>query len=178
MMVRRRSAKQKELEEHLEATYIVRKKVSKRDLGIICEPKYYPNSKKKDRNYNNGVDHSLHDLKQLSFMLIQLKPLYRNKILHSNELKNLMQNIMDIGVGKFHYYTKEEKEKSLAFSVQMLNYCLRVIAENMPSEFIKPLVTNMNPLNDLLEAIYSHMKKNNKSLPPFNKMPLPITSDY
>ena len=177
MMVRRRTSKQKQLEEWLEATYIIRRKVSKRDLGIICQSKYYPNSKKKDRNYNNGVEHTIQDLQQLSFMLIQLKPYYRSKILHSDQFKNVMEQVMDFGVSKFHHLTKEEKEKSLSFSVQMLSYCLKVIANNMPVEFVKPLVNHISPLNDLIKAIYANMKKNNKALPPFRDIALPIVEN-
>jgi len=168
--------KQSETEECMWATYIVRKKVSKRDLGVIINPKIYPKNKKKDRNYNNGVEHTIEDLKQLHFMLVHLKPLYRNKILHSDQFKNVMAQVMDIGVGKFNEYTKEEKDQSLAFTVQMLAFCLKVIALNMPKEFEKPLVNQMKPLNDLIKAIYSHMKKNNeKTLPPFQDVGYPIT---
>ena len=166
--------KQSEIEEHMYATYIVRKKVSKRDLGIINTPKYYPKNKKKDRHYNNGVDHSLHDLKQLSFMLINLKPLYRNKILQSDQFKNVMENVMDIGVSKWHQYTKEEKDHSLAFTVQMLAFCFKVISLNMSEEFQKPLLNHIRPLNDLIKAIYSHMAKNNETLPPFRELGYPI----
>ena len=177
-MARRRTTQQKDHEEYLESTYIIRKKVSKHDLGIINQPKYYPKSTKKDRNYNNGVDHAIEDLKLIHFMLVNLKPMYRSKIIHSDHFKSVMEQVMEIGVSKFHKMTKQEKDESLAFSVQMLNYCLRVIAENMPIEFRKPLVTNMSPVNDLLEAIYKHMKKTNKSLPFFKKMPLAFTEGY
>jgi len=166
--------KQSEIEERMEATYIVRKKVSKRDLGIIIIPKYYPKNKKKDRNYNNGVDHSIHDLNQLSFMLTHLKPHYRNKILHSDQFKNVMEQVMDIGVGKFHQYTKEEKDQSLAFTVQMLSFCFKVISLNMAEEFQKPLLNHIRPLNDLIKAIYAHMAKNNETLPPFRGLGYPI----
>ena len=166
--------KQSEIEERMWATYIVRKHVSKRDLGIIITPKYYPKNKKKDRNYNNGVDHSIEDLKQLSFMMIHLKPLYRNKILASDQFQNFMQLVMDIGVGKFQQYTKEEKDQSLAFTVQMLAFCFKVISLNMPEEFQKPLVNHIKPLNDLIKAIYSHMKKNNDAIPPFRDLGYPI----
>ena len=166
--------KQSEIEERMWATYIVRKHVSKRDLGIIITPKYYPKNKKKDRNYNNGVDHSIEDLKQLSFMMIHLKPLYRNKILASDQFQSFMQLVMDIGVGKFQQYTKEEKDQSLAFTVQMLAYCFKVISLNMPEEFQKPLLNHIKPLNDLIKAIYSHMAKNNETLPPFRELGYPI----
>ena len=166
--------KQSEIEEHMWATYVVRKRVSKRDLGIINIPKYYPKNNKKDRHYNRGVDHSIEDLKQLSFMLTHLKPLYRNKILQSDQFQNVMQQVMDIGVGKFHQYTKEEKDQSLAFTVQMLSYCFKVISLNMPDEFQKPLLNHIRPLNDLIKAIYSHTAKNNETLPQFRELGYPI----
>ncbi len=166
--------KQSEIEELMWATYIVRKHVSKRDLGIIITPKYYPKNKKKDRNYNNGVDHSIEDLKQLNFMLTHLKPHYRNKIIHSDSFQNVMQQVMDIGVGKFHQYTKEEKDQSLAFTVQMLAYCFKVISLNMSEEFQKPLLNHIRPLKDLIKAIYAHMAKNNATLPPFRDLGYPI----
>ncbi len=56
----------------------------------------------------------------------------------------------------------------------MLAYCLKVIAVDMPKEFQTPLLHHLRPLNDLIEAIYSHMKKNSKTLPPFSKVVLPI----
>ena len=111
-------------------------------------------------------------------MLTNLKPLYRNKILHSDQFKNVMEQVMDFGVSKFYSMTKEEKDQSLAFTVQMLSYCLKVMAENMPVEFQKPLVNQIRPLNDLIKAIYAHMKKNNeKSLPPFREIAFPIVDD-
>jgi len=155
----------------------VRKHVSKRDLGNIITPQYYPKNKKRDRNYNNGVIHSIEDLKQLSFMLTHLKPLYRNKILESDQFKNVMDQVMDIGVSKFHGMTKQEEDHSLAFTVQMLANCFKVISLNMPKEFQKPLLNHIRPLNDLLKAIYSHMAKNNETLPPFRDLGYPIDED-
>ena len=173
-MVRRHRTKAQDNEEWLDATYLTRRYVSVRDLGVIQIPKNYPKNKKKDRNYNNGVDHSLNDLKQLHFMFVNLKPLYRSKILHSDEFQSMMEQVFDIGASKFHRMTIEEKEKSLGFAVQMLSYCLKVIAVNMPKEFQTPLLHHLRPLNDLIEAIYLHIKKNNKTLPPFSKVALPI----
>jgi len=169
--------KQSELEEYLEATYLVRKSVAKRDLGIINQSSFYRNFKKKDRNYNNGVDHAKNDLKLLQFFLVNMKPLYRNKILQSDEFQNVLKQTMDIGVGNFNDFTKEEKDRSLAFTVQLFTYCLEVMSKNMPKEFINPLLHYIEPLNDLVQSIYTFMQKSNeKTIPPFREISFPITN--
>ena len=167
--------KQKDLEERLEATYLVRKSVSKRDLGIINQSKLYANFKKPDRNYNNGVSHAKNDLNLLHFFLVNLKPRYRLKILQSDEFQNVIRQSMDIGVSNFKNFTQEEKDQALAYTVQIMGYCLEVMAKNMPKEFHKPLNRQIEPLSDLLKSIYSYMAKTNDKLPAFRNIQLPFT---
>lgn len=167
--------KQKDLEEYLEATYLVHRTVAKRDLGIINQPSLYRNFKKPDRNNNYAVDHAKSELRLLDFFLVNMKPIYRNKILSSDEFHNVIQQSMDIGVSNFKKFTQEEKDQSLANTVQIMSYCLEVMAKNMPKEFVKPLKNQIEPLSDLLQSIYSYMAKNNDKLPPFRDISLPIT---
>lgn len=167
--------KQNNLEERLEATYLVRRNVTKRDLGIINQPSLYPDFKKPDRNNNYAVEHAKADLRLLDFFLVNMKPRYRSKILQSDEFQNVIKQVMGIGVSNFNDFTKEEKDQSLAFAVQMFSYCLEVMSKNMPTEFLQPLLNQITPLNDLVESIYAYMKKSNeKSLPPFRNVEFPI----
>jgi hypothetical protein len=168
--------KQEDIEELMNSTYLVRNKVSKRDLGIITNPKLYPKNKKKDRNYNKGVETSIGDLKQLSFMLQNLKPHFRNKILQDDSFKNVMIDVMGIGLGK-NEMTQQEKDQSISITVQLLSFCLKVLSKNMPNEFEKPLLHHINPLNDLIKAIYAHSAKNNVTIPAFMDLDYPIESD-
>jgi len=174
-MRKRHSDRQKDLMEHLESTFLVRKNVSKLDLAIINNSSLFPKNKKKDRHYNNGVDHTKIDLKLLNFMLNHLKPHYRMKLLSSKEFQNVMTNLLDIDEMKFHKLTREEKERSLAIAVQMLSYCLNVISKTMPKELVPLIVQQIKPLNLTLKGIYKFSKNNNlKDLPPFNEITLPI----
>lgn len=167
--------KQKDLEEWLDSTYLVRRNVSKRDLGLINQPSLYRNFKKPDRNYNYAVEHARADLKLLNFFLSNMKPKYRTKILQSDEFQNVIQSVMDISMTKFSKYTQEEKDNSLAFTVQMFAYCLETMTKNMPTEFLKPLLYHIEPLNDLMESIYQTMKKSgSKDIPPFRQVQFPF----
>ena len=167
--------KQQDIEELMESTYLIRRKVSKRDLGVIKKPKLYPKNNKKDRNYNKGVEVSIDDLKQLSFMLQNLKPLYRNKILLDDSFKNVMQDIM--GINENDNLTKQEIDQSIAITVQLLAFCLKSLSKNMPNEFEAPLLEHIRPLNNLIKAIYAHSAKNNLKTPAFSDLIYPIQSD-
>jgi len=167
--------KRNALEDHLETTYLVRENVAKRDLAFINKPSNYPNFSKPDRPNNKAVNRAKVDLKLLYFLLVNMKPLYRNKILSSNEFQNVIQSSLNIGVSKFNQFTQEEKDNQIAFTVQMMGYCLEVMSKNMPSEFLKPLLYHIEPLNDLLESIYASMEKSgSKDLPAFRKIEFPI----
>ncbi|AFS82628.1 hypothetical protein NSED_04110 [Candidatus Nitrosopumilus sediminis] len=173
-MVNRHKQKGKDLMERLESTYLIRKRVSKLDLGIINDSSYFPENSKPDRHYNNGVVHARQDLKLLEFFMVQMKPRYRMKILHSDEFKNFIESVLDIGVTKFNKQTKEENESSRAFALQLMNYSLQVMSKTMPPEFAKLLNNAIEPLDDLLSAIYEYSKNNNvKDLPRFRELRLP-----
>ena len=66
-MAKRPSPKQKQLMDYFESRYLIRRNVSKLDMAIINNSKLFPKNKKKDRHYNNGVDHAKNDLKLLTF---------------------------------------------------------------------------------------------------------------
>jgi hypothetical protein len=174
--MKKTSREQKILEEQLESTYLVRRNVAKRDLAFVNNSSIYPNESKPDRRNNDCVDHAKNDLKLLQFFLVNMKPRYRQKITQSDEFHNVIKQSMDIGVGNFKNFTQEEKDNSLAYTVQVMGYCLEVMSKNMPSEFVKPLKNQIEPLNDLLQSIYSYMAKNNDTLPPFRDIILPITN--
>lgn len=173
-MTNRRNKEGKILLEHLESTYLVRRYVSKLDLGIINNSKLFPENSKPDRNYNNGVDHAKKDLQLLHFFIKHMKPRYRMKILQSDEFNNFIEQVLDIGTTKFNLQTKEEQEHSRAFALQLMNYSLKVMSKTMPPEFTKLLNTAIEPLDDLLRAIYEYSKNNNvKNLPKFRELVMP-----
>jgi hypothetical protein len=102
-----------------------------------------------------------------------MKPLYKNKILQSDEFQIVIKKIMD--TSRYDSMTKEDRDQSLAFAIQMMSFCLEVMSRTMPVEFETPLVTCTRPLNDLLESIYTFMKNNNlKTLPAFRGISYPI----
>lgn len=172
-MVKRHSIKQKESMEYVEAKYLIRKKVSKYDLSVIQSPKYYPNNRKKDRHYNNGVEHAKADLRLLHFFLVHLKPHYRLKIFESEEFQSVIDQVLNIGVHKFHSTINEEKDRELTIALQMLENSLGVIIKNMPKEFRKPLVNAASPLSDLLYSISEFgRQKNIKTIPQFRENPI------
>lgn len=167
--------KQNDLMEYLEATYLMRKNVSKQDLAIINKSELFPHSKL-DRSYNNGVTHVKNDLKLLQFFLIQLKPKYRFQIIQSDEFQNVLLSVLDVSESRFHNLSKEEKEYALTFANQLLTYSLNVIVRTSPKSFIKLLKESTIPLNNLLEAIYNYSRENNiKDIPQFRKLMFPIT---
>lgn len=173
-MVNRRKDEGKKLLEYLESTYLLRRNVTKLDLGIINKSEYFPENSKPDRHYNNGVVHARNDLNLLHFFMVQMKPRYRMKILQSIEFNNFIEQVLDIGVTKFNKQTKEEKEYTRAFALQLMNYSLQVMSRTMPLEFTKLLNDAIEPLDDLLSAIYEYSKNNNvKDLPKFREIRLP-----
>ena len=173
-MVNRRKSQGKKLLEYLESAYLVRRNVTKLDLGIINKSEYFPENSKPDRHYNNGVNHAKQDLKLLCFFMVHMKPRYRMKILQSTEFNNFIEEVLNIGVTKFNSQTKEEQEYTRAFALQLTNYCLQVMSKTMPTEFSTLLNVAIEPLNDLVRTIYEYSKNNNvKDLPPFREFVLP-----
>jgi len=124
----------------------------------------------------NGVKHAKEDLKLFNFFLINLRPKYRSQIVDSVEFQNVIQQVLDIGVGNFYDMTKEEKENANALAIRLMSYSLKVIMKTMPVEFLRPLKNTAMPLNTLLKSIYNYSKNNNlKELPQFPEMDFPIT---
>ena len=69
-MVKRHRTKQTAQMEHLKSTYLVRENVSNLDLAIIQKPSNFPKKTKKDRHYNNGVNHAKADFNELYFFYL------------------------------------------------------------------------------------------------------------
>jgi len=139
-------------------------KLSKHDLGVINRPEDYP-SAKKDRSYNNGVQRAKDDLKLLDYLLVNLKPHYKQQITSSSEFKNIIK--MYLGISAFgDTYTREEKDVILQTASQLLIYSLAVIKRNMPHQFSEVLFSVGKPYYDLIEAISNFSRSNNiKSVP-------------
>ena len=171
----KKDTKQKKHMTYMESTYLLKKRVSPLDLAIINNPDLFSNSKQ-ERSYKNGVEHAKEDLKLLDFFLINLRPKYRNQITNSQEFHNMIQQVLDIGVGNFYNMTKLEKESANALAIQLLSYALNVMVRTMPTEFLKPLKDYTIPLNNLLKAIYNFSKNNNlPELSAFREIDFPIT---
>jgi len=94
-MVKRHRTKQTAQMEHLKSTYLMRKNVSALDLAVIQKPSNFPKITKKDRSYNNGVDHAKADFKELYFFFNHLKPMYRLRILNSDEFNSFLEKILN-----------------------------------------------------------------------------------
>jgi len=172
-MTKRHSHEREQVREHLEATYIVRKKVTLQDLCVTNRSDLFK-VKKPDRHYNNCVYNARMNLKFEDWALIHLKPHYRLKILESQELKNFIGSLFDISISKFSRYSEQELERINAFALQMMNFSLVLLSRTMPPEFARSFNHFANPLNDFIEAIYENSRKNKKDIPRFNKLELPI----
>jgi len=157
-MKKRHRIKQTAQMEHLKSTYLVHKYVSELDLAIIQKPSNFPQNKKKDRSYNNGVNQAKADFKELYFFFNHLKPMYRLRILNSNEFDSFIEKIL-YAQGSFHLPTKEENARSLKIALQMLEYARVVIKENMPEEFQAVLDEASRPFWLTIKAIDAYQKR-------------------
>ncbi len=139
-------------------------KLSKLDLGVISNHEYYPTSKK-ERSYKYGVQRAKDDLQLLNFLLLNLKPRYRQQITTSSEFNNIIQEYL--GVSEFgENYTREEKDVIVSLASQMLINALSVIKRNMPPEFSEVLNQVGKPYFDMIEAISNFSRTNNlKNIP-------------
>jgi len=161
-MVKRHVVKRNVEMERLKSTYLVRKNVSELDLEIIKNPDFFPENKKKDRAYNNGVEHAKKDLKMLGYFLRYLQPRYRMKILLSEEFNNVLKDILTSSQTTWHEYTIEERNKALLFALQMLEFSRHVIQSQMPKEFQVVLSESSKPFVHLLMAISDYGRKDNR----------------
>jgi len=141
--------------------------LSPRDLGTINKPELYPGSKV-DWNFNRGVQRAKDDLMLLDFLLKNLRPYYRRQIISSNEFDNVIKEYLSIDASDTKL-TREERDKTLAISAQMLINSLTIIQNNMPAEFIEVLKQTGKPYFNMIEAITNYAKTNNdKSIPSIN----------
>ena len=169
-MQKRRTTKQKDEIEYLDAKFLVRSKVSGFDLANLNKSSIFPKNTKKDRSYNNAVEHAKADLRLLNFFLRNLKPRYRLKILTSQEFQNIIVQIFDLRELGFSRLTKDEKDYALAMASQMLEFSLAVISKTMPVQFQNPLSKASVPFIDLLKAISDFARENKiKEIPAFQK---------
>jgi len=140
-------------------------KLSSVDLGIIHNANnnvdYYPENKKKDRQYNRGVQRAKDDIRLLNFLVMNLKPRYRHQIFSSGEFVNLIQKYL--GIDYFNdNFTREEKDQVLALASQMLINSLAVIKSNMSPEFYGILTQIGKDYFGLIEAISKSSKSGNR----------------
>jgi len=157
-MVKRHGTKQTAQMEHLKSKYLVRKYVSDLDLAIIQKPSNFPKNTKKDRHYNNGVNHAKADFNELYFFFNHLKPMYRMRILNSNEFNNFLEKILNPHAS-FHLETKEERDRSLSIALQMYEFARVVIKENMPDEFQTVLEEASRPFWQMIKAVDAYQKR-------------------
>ena len=144
--------------EHLKTTYLERKYVSGRDLAIIQKTSDFPNNLKKDRSYTAGVNHAKKDFELLRFFFTHLKPMYRLRILNSNEFDSFIEKIL-YAQGSFHLQTREEQARSLKIALQMMEYARLVIKENMPEEFQTVLDNSSEQWRNMIKAISAYQKR-------------------
>ena len=152
------TSEQKKMIEHLESTYLVREFVSGYDLAVTQKPSIFRRNRKKDRQYSKCVNHAKADFKQLYFFFNHLKPMYRMRILNSNEFNSFIEKIL-YAQGSFHLQTREEQTRSLKIALQMLEYARVVIKENMPEEFQTVLDESSKPFWRTIKAISAYQKR-------------------
>ena len=157
-MTIRQTPAQKKMIEHLESTYIVREKVSGYDLAITQKPSIFRQNQKKDRHFNKCVNHAKDDFRELYFFFNHLKPMYRLRILNSNEFNSFLEKILDPH-GSFHLQSKEEQVRSFKIALQMLEYASTVITKNMPEEFQEILDESSKPFRNMIKAISTYQKR-------------------
>lgn len=149
-------------------------KLSSVDLGIIHNANnkvdYYPENKKKDRQYNRGVQRAKDDIRLLNFLVMNLKPRYRHQIFSSGEFVNLIQKYL--GIDYFNdNFTREEKDQVLALASQMLINSLAVIKSNVSPEFYGILTQIGKDYFGLIEAISKSSKSGNRKKVPDIQIP-------
>ena len=158
LMTKRQTSAQKEMIEHLESTYLMRDKVSGYNLAITQKPSIFRQNTKKERHFNKCVNHAKADFKELRFFFDYLKPMYRMRILNSNEFNNFLEKILNPH-SSFNLQTKEEQDRSLKIALQMYEFARVVIKENMPEEFQTVLEESSRPFWQMIKAIDAYQKR-------------------
>ena len=158
LMTTRQTQAQKDMIENLKAKYIMRKKVSGYDLAVTQKPSIFRKNTKQSTQFSNCVDSAKADLELLYFYFNHLKPMYRLRILNSNEFGSFIEKIL-YAQGSFHLQTKEEQARSLKIALQMLEYARVVIKENMPVEFQIVLDEASRPFWLMIKAIDTYQKR-------------------
>ncbi len=157
-MTTRRTQAQNKMIEQVKAMYIVRKKISEYDLAVTKKPSLFRRNAKPSAQFSNCVDSAKADLRILYFYFNHLKPLYRLRILNSEEFTNFLDKIL-FAQGSFHLQSKEENVRSLKIALQMLDYSINVITENMPTEFQQIINDSSEPFRNTIKAISSYQKR-------------------
>ena len=157
-MKKRHTPAQKEMMEWLKSTYLMRDYVSAYDLAVTQKPTAFRKETKKDRQFNKCVSHSKANLKELGFFFNHLKPMYRMRILNSDEFNNFLERILNPHAS-FNLQTKEEQARSLKIALQMHEFARVVIKENMPEEFQTVLEEASRPFWRMIKAIDAYQKR-------------------
>jgi len=158
LMTLRQSQAQKDMIEYLKAKYVTRKKISGYDLAVTQKPSIFRKNTKPSTQFSNCVDSAKLDLGLLNFYFNHLKPMYRLRILNSNEFNSFIEKIL-YAQGSFHLQTREEQTRSLKIALQMLEYARVVIKENMPEEFQTVLEESSKPFRNMIKAISAYQKR-------------------
>jgi len=157
-MTIRRTQAQKVMIEHLESTYLTREYVTGYDLAVTQKEKIFRKNPKHERQFNKCVNHAKDNFKELYFFFNHLKPMYRMRILNSDEFNSFIEKIL-YAQGSFHLQTREEQTRSLKIALQMLEYARVVIKENMPEEFQIVLEESSKPFWRTIQAISAYQKR-------------------
>ena len=136
----------------------MRKKIYGYDLAVTQKPSIFRKNKKPSAQFSNCVDSAKADLRLLNFYFNHLKPMYRMRILNSEEFNNFLKKILN-PQGSFHLQTKEERERSLSIALQMHEFARVVIKENMPEEFQTVLEEASRPFWQMIKAIDAYQKR-------------------
>ncbi len=131
LMTIRQTQAQKDMIENLKAKYIMRKKVSGYDLAVTQKPSIFRKNTKQSTQFSNCVDSAKADLGLLHFYFNHLKPMYRLRILNSNEFDSFNGKIL-FAQGSFNLQTKEREHLRLSKLIRVL------LMEDLPSQLTPP----------------------------------------
>ena len=157
-MTIRRTQAQKVMIEHLNTKYLVGKYVSGYDLAVTQKPSLFRKNTKPSAQFSNCVNSAKADLRLINFYFNHLKPMFRLRILNSNEFNSFIGKIL-YAQGSFHLQTKEEQARSLKIALQMYEFARVVIKENMPEEFQTVLEEASRPFWQMIKAIDAYQKR-------------------
>ena len=157
-MTIRQTQAQKDMIEHLKAKYLMRKKISGYDLAVTQKEKLFRKNTKPSTQFSNCVDSAKADFRLLYFYFNHLKPMYRLRILNSEEFTSFLDKVL-FAQGSFYLQSKEENTRSLKIALQMLEYSIHVITENMPTELQEIIHDSSKPFRNTIRALSAYQKR-------------------